>query len=106
MLLKFGRNKIMGVDFYSCTLCGYGFPDCGDYVRCDCGRRFCSDECADMAYDENDEGSCIICQKENADDSTLFNFLLTHYKLTREDVMKMWQNTPDEDEPDTEPENK
>jgi hypothetical protein len=37
----------MGVDFYSCKNCGNTFSDCGRYVSCECGKRWCSDECAE-----------------------------------------------------------
>lgn len=95
----------MGVDFYTCAICKYNFPDCGDFVRCECGKVFCSDECANMTYDENDEGFCVICQKKNADDSTLLKFLLNHFNLTREQAVDMWSKIPDPDEqPDTDPE--
>lgn len=36
----------MGVDWYACKNCENTFPDCGDYVYCECGEHWCSDECA------------------------------------------------------------
>lgn len=36
----------MGVDFYPCSNCGETYCDCGYYVTCECGRDWCSDECA------------------------------------------------------------
>ena len=36
----------MGVWYYTCENCGKNFPDCGYYVSCECGTRWCSDECA------------------------------------------------------------
>lgn len=37
----------MGVDFYSCHYCEDTFPDCGEYVNCECGNHWCSMECAE-----------------------------------------------------------
>lgn len=43
----------MSIDYYSCENCGTTFPDCGDYVNCECGKRWCSDKCADEDGYEN-----------------------------------------------------
>lgn len=45
----------MGVDFYSCKNCGDTFPDCGEYVSCDCGEHWCCDECAEEDGYRKDE---------------------------------------------------
>jgi hypothetical protein len=102
----------MSIDFYSCARCGDSFPDCGDYCHCDeCGNVFCSYECAELDAVELDEAApedeseteeyryepmnCCICRKEVANDYILLETLLRHYKITREDVLKMWQEEPD-----------
>lgn len=88
-------NK-MGVDFITCDVCEYNFPDCGEYVRCDCGGRFCSDECAHMDYCEYDEqgeltgedseGTCVFCRGEDISNNDLIAFLLEKTGLTREEA--------------------
>ena len=90
----------MGVEYYTCAICGYNFPDCGEYVWCnDCGNRFCLDDCAGLQPVEDDENSdhtnCVICRKEAANDYILLETLLRHYNLNREDVLKIW---PDQDD--------
>lgn len=84
----------MGVDFYVCEVCGNTFPDCGDFVSCECGGRFCSNDCAHMdyaVYDDEGEGTeddgpgtCVLCRGEEATDGELISWLLERCKLTRE----------------------
>ena len=93
----------MGVSFYTCPICTYIFADCDDDITyCDhCNNIFCSDECAEMEHCEEEGGyevaedeessNCCICRKEKASDYILFNFLLGHSNLTREQVLEMWQ---------------
>lgn len=98
----------MSVDYYSCAICDHNFPDCGDYYYCDeCGNHFCSRDCAKLELlDEDDEGNetnnCCICRKEEANDYILLEALLTHYNLTREDALKIWQEEKDTEEDDDE----
>jgi hypothetical protein len=93
----------MGVDFLVCKRCDDTFPDCGHFVRCDCWRKWCSEQCAEEdgfregeKYEENGwkydpERTCNYCRYESADDPTLLSFLLTELGLTREEVLKQWQ---------------
>lgn len=93
----------MGVDFYTCAKCERNFPDCGNYYSCEeCSNVFCSDKCANPEpfYDPLDEDgggeeieryTCCICRKEDANDYILLNALLRHFKLTREQALKIWQ---------------
>lgn len=37
----------MGVEFYTCNYCGETFSDCGGFVGCECGTKWCDDECAE-----------------------------------------------------------
>ena len=37
----------MGVEFYTCNYCGETFSDCGGFVGCECGIKWCDDECAE-----------------------------------------------------------
>ncbi len=88
----------MGVDFIPCAACGETFPDCGDFYPCEeCGNCFCSRECAKMELiDEDTEGNeisnCCICRKERGNDYVLLEALLRHFKLTREQALKIWQD--------------
>ena len=89
----------MGVDFYACDICHDTFPDCGDYVSCECGGKFCSNDCASMdyaVYDDNGEciegedgeGNCVLCRGEAATDYDLIEFLLEKCSLTREQAVE------------------
>lgn len=84
----------MGVDFYACDWCGETFPDCGDYVSCDCGRMWCSDECAENeGYREEQAGrcdykrSCKFCRKEDVVDEKLLNHCLQRLGISREEAV-------------------
>lgn len=51
---------MMGVDWYSCVICGETFPDCGTYYNCACGCKICSHCYGDQlekygTVDENSE---------------------------------------------------
>lgn len=93
----------MGVDYYSCKNCGETFPDCGDYVGCECGKHWCSDECAEVdGFQEEEDGfqpvdsqweqetSCQFCRKEDFEDSELLTLALELLKITREDLVAMF----------------
>lgn len=93
----------MGVDFYVCKRCDDTFPDCGYYISCGCGKKWCSEQCAeedgyvcedDYEYEgdwyEGDR-NCSYCRLETADDHTLFLFLRTKLNLTREEVLDQWK---------------
>lgn len=104
----------MGVDFYSCKYCGDTFPDCGDYVSCDCGEHWCSDDCAEadgytresckLGYDIDDteceescyccdnhlESSCSYCRHEDYDNETLLDYALDLLGITREKLIEKY----------------
>jgi hypothetical protein len=90
----------MGVDFFPCDVCGVSICDCGYYIHCRdiCERTWCSKRCAEKdgfqkeiedAEDPNDY-SCRFCRGEDAEDSELLEFLIEKYKLTRDNVLKMY----------------
>ncbi len=99
----------MGVDFYICEQCSDTFPDCGHYINCNnCYRHWCSEYCAELDgwridkeetegdgtdgyYGEEAVHSCKYCRNEDADNHTLFLFLLTKLGLTREEVLEEWK---------------
>lgn len=98
----------MSVDFFSCAICSKTFPDCGTYYRCDCGEIFCSHGCAKTDYsqydcdgniideenedwDEEEPGIRCICSKNDANDQILSAALLKHFKINRDDAMKIWR---------------
>lgn len=82
----------MGVDFYSCSNCSETFPDCGDYVSCDCGVHWCNDKCAcdEGIQEEDDCTTCSYCRKEEVDDYLLVQFLLKQCGTTREEAVKKY----------------
>jgi hypothetical protein len=89
-IIKFIKDKIMGVDFFPCDYCSETICDCGDYIRCDCGRVWCDEKCAkeEGFRTKRKKNTCSFCRVEAAEDSDLFEFLLKKYNLTRDDVLK------------------
>jgi len=88
----------MGVDWYGCIKCGETFPDCGDYVSCDCGNMWCSDECAEadgfQRPDEDEieedpyaESSCKFCREEDVEDEVLLKHCLLMLDISRDDAV-------------------
>ncbi len=78
----------MGVDFFPCDYCSESICDCGSYRRCDCGRRWCDDKCAEKEGYNRENSDCSYCRFEEVEDVDLFKYLLKKYKLKREDVLK------------------
>lgn len=54
----------MSVDFLVCKNCGETFCDCGDYVGCECGEHWCSEEYAE-ADGYKREYCKLGCNKDN-----------------------------------------
>ena len=87
----------MGIDYYVCDVCGETFPDCGEYYTCECGRLYCSEECAtsdevedypdDVDGDYNFE-SCKYCRGEAFTDIDILNYMLKKHKTNREKIIK------------------
>lgn len=93
----------MGVEFLVCANCTEIFADCGEYYWCEgCSNNFCSSDCAAPKpiedSDDEDLRNCCICRKEEANNYILLHALLRHYKITREDAMKIWQEEKDNGE--------
>jgi hypothetical protein len=81
----------MSVEFFECASCSETLCDCGDFTRCDCGRKWCDDDCAkeDGWRDDEDansrsRGTCSYCRREVAEDWELLAFALTRLGVTRE----------------------
>lgn len=88
----------MGIDYYTCQSCNEAFPDCIEYFVCEtCETMFCSGSCGGRKYDEEDNISCVLCRKEQATDSNLLHFLIRHYKLSYEQVFKMYQEEKEDE---------
>lgn len=85
----------MGVDFYPCNSCGETFCDCGVYVGCDCGNKWCDTECAEEeGYQYNEEtrdSSCSYCRKEDFEDSELLRYVLRKSGITREEIISEYK---------------
>jgi hypothetical protein len=95
----------MGVDYYQCDKCSFGFRDDSDYcIYCECGAKFCSEECSKIEnygewnedeetfrIDINKDITCICCRKQHATDEMLFQALLKHFKITRNQAFKIWE---------------
>lgn len=85
----------MGVDWYSCRNCGDTFPDCGDFVSCECGEHWCDYDCAEangFERDEDDNTSCNYCREEDFEDSTLLEFALKLLNKNRQELIKDYKN--------------
>jgi hypothetical protein len=103
--LEKAKEKIMGIDFYSCENCGHNFPDCGEYFSCSgCYAKFCSDECggrqlhfSELDEDEDEESieddhtTCVLCRKETAIDHELLAFVLKHFKMTYDEALELYR---------------
>lgn len=84
----------MGVDYLSCISCGDAFPDCGRFVRCDCGNDWCSDKCADddgFCRDEEDNRSCNYCREEDFEDGELLAFVISRLGLDRQTIIEEYK---------------
>ncbi|GAB6989505.1 hypothetical protein [Paenibacillus pini] len=96
----------MGVDWYACSKCNDAYCDAGDYVSCECGESWCSDECAEEDKFQNEEDgftpigsewsqdtSCKYCRKEDFDSETLLEFLLKELKMSRKELIKQYKES-------------
>lgn len=94
----------MGVDFLSCKSCGHNFPDCGDYVSCECGEHWCCDDCAEGdGFQHEEEGftpknskweqetSCSFCREEDYEDYQLLSFAITKLGMTRDKLIELYK---------------
>lgn len=111
----------MGVDWLSCS-CGRTFPDCGDYVMCECGESWCSDECAEEngfiqdncklgyevieGYEQNEEcekescencdnftkGGCNYCRQEDFEDAILLQHALKLLNMDRSNLIDSYKD--------------
>jgi hypothetical protein len=92
----------MGVDWYPCETCGEAFPDCGDYVYCECGRNYCSEKCAEVdgfRHEEDgylppggkweQETSCNYCRGEEFEDDEILAEALTLLGKKREEIIEI-----------------
>jgi hypothetical protein len=87
----------MGVDFYTCGICAYNFPDCGDYARCgECESLFCS-QCMDkyIILNEDDdsgkESTCPFCTLEVIEPEKLLAFALKQLKVTQKQLEESYR---------------
>jgi len=72
---------------------------CGYYVSCDCGRKWCSDECAEedgwINEEENEDSdvyrSCKYCREEDFEDSELLKYALKGLEVTRSELIDMYK---------------
>lgn len=91
----------MGVDWLSCKNCGNTFPDCGDFVGCECGEHWCCDDCAEaegFRYEEDgftppnskweQETSCDFCREEDFEDYELLCYALKKLNMSREELIE------------------
>jgi len=87
----------MGVDFITCVVCSYNFPDCGNYARCaKCESHFCS-QCMkkytilDEDDDSGEESTCPFCTLEMVEPETLLAFALKQLKVTQEQLEESYR---------------
>jgi hypothetical protein len=94
----------MGVDWLTCRTCGENFPDCGDFVGCECGEHWCSDECAETdGFQHEEDGfvppnskweqetSCDICREEDFEDYQLLTLAMKKLGLTRYELIDLYK---------------
>ena len=92
----------MSVDFFDCRVCGQSVCECGHFVCCDCGEKWCSEECAesegynDTTYEKDNihhYGSCNFCRNEDHEDRTLLNYALSLLDKDRQELVKMYNES-------------
>lgn len=116
----------MGVDYLQCDSCQRGYRDDSDYAcYCDCGNSFCHKDCGklnnyldwatreepeedDPDYQDYLDGvcrivksqpvTCVICRYEQYTDYILFESLLKHFKITRDQAIDIWKAEKDNGE--------
>lgn len=78
--------QLFSVDYYKCDCCGKVFSDWDDDCHfCDCGKHYCSDECAEKCgFKEDLYSTCNFCRKEDFNDSQLLDYLLDKLDLSKE----------------------
>jgi len=106
----------MSVDFFDCIVCGESVCECGDFERCECGRKWCSLECAyedgfkevscKNGYDNSDkcgsglrcweceiqaEKSCKYCREEDFEDGELLDYMMGLFNYTREELIESYK---------------
>ncbi|EML6324883.1 hypothetical protein QCQ60_005227 [Bacillus cereus] len=92
----------MGVDYYVCKSCEDTFCDCGYFVSCICGYRWCCDECAENdgvagEIDEetgdvlDDSNTCKFCRNEDFTDWELFKFARALLGKSREELVELYK---------------
>lgn len=87
----------MSIDYLSCKRCNNAFPDCNDYVSCDCGNIWCDDECAEkdgltiVEIADLEIITCKYCRGEDFDDSDLLEYVLKRLGMTRDYIIKEYK---------------
>lgn len=104
----------MSVDFFDCKVCGESVCECGDFVSCECGNKWCSEECAEedgykeehckLGYEDSDEceracydcdnnieRSCKYCREEDYEDDVLLKFALKSLGMKREALIQSYK---------------
>lgn len=92
----------MGVEYCACETCGDTFPDSGEFVSCECGRTWCSDDCAELdGFRKEAEGytpkgskwaqdmSCAYCRGEDFEDCELLVVALNLLGKKRGDIIEI-----------------
>lgn len=86
----------MSIGYYVCNYCGETFPDVVDFELCDCGKVWCSAECAENdghteEYDsENGEvHKCDYCRKEKFTPEEVMRGLMDAFNLNDDDVLRI-----------------
>ena len=77
----------MSVDFYSCDCCGETFPDCGFYITCDCGKKWCSHLCAEDDGYDGEKDSCSFCRNEKFTDTQLLEYIMNVQHINRQVII-------------------
>ena len=110
----------MSVDFFDCDVCGESVCECGDFESCECGKKWCSLECAEedkfigehckLGYDTEDnecddkcwncenmlEKSCKYCREDDFEDSELLEFALKSLGTKRETLIYLYKKYKEE----------
>ena len=108
----------MSVDFFDCKVCEESVCECGEFVGCSCGRKWCSEECAEvddyekhhckkgLDTEDNDceedcwncdsyeeEETCKYCREEDFEDWKLLIVALEKLGITREKLIEGYKKS-------------
>lgn len=82
----------MGVDFFACENCGETICDAGDFFRCECGAKFCSDECGarqQNGFIDNEDEGYVDNEDEDEEEEAKTTCVFCRFNISMEEAIKI-----------------